>query len=95
MDVTFWGRTAMVAGDYRTKGKPAMLEGRLHLERWHDRQTGEATEAESDRRNVAAAGEAGGGPQSARGTQPASGEDSAASGEYDHASQASRQKVSF
>lgn len=40
VEVTFFGRTAEVAGEYLQKGNPAMIEGRLKLERWHDRETG-------------------------------------------------------
>lgn len=34
LDVTFFGRTAEVAGEYLTKGSPALIEGRLKQERW-------------------------------------------------------------
>lgn len=34
VDVTLWGRTAEVAGEYLTKGSPAMIEGRLKLDTW-------------------------------------------------------------
>ena len=40
MEVTFFGRTAEVAGEYLAKGRPALIEGRLKLERWHDRTDG-------------------------------------------------------
>lgn len=34
VDVTLWGRTAEVAGEYLSKGSPAFIEGRLKLDRW-------------------------------------------------------------
>ena len=34
VDVTLWGRTAEVAGEYVTKGSPIMIEGRLKLDTW-------------------------------------------------------------
>ena len=34
VDVTLWGRTAEVAGEYVTKGAPILIEGRLKLDTW-------------------------------------------------------------
>ncbi|MGQ9605921.1 MAG: single-stranded DNA-binding protein [Thermogutta sp.] len=34
VDVTLWGRTAEVAGEYLTKGSPLLIEGRLRLDTW-------------------------------------------------------------
>ena len=34
VDVTLWGRTAEVAGEYLTKGSPILIEGRLKLDTW-------------------------------------------------------------
>lgn len=34
VDVTLWGRTAEVAGEYLTKGSPVLVEGRLKLDQW-------------------------------------------------------------
>lgn len=34
VDVTLWGRTAEVAGEYLTKGAPVLIEGRLKLDQW-------------------------------------------------------------
>ena len=33
-DVTLWGRTAEVAGEYLSKGSSILIEGRLKLDRW-------------------------------------------------------------
>lgn len=39
VDVTLWGRTAEVAGEYLSKGSPVLIEGRLKLDQWeHDGQ---------------------------------------------------------
>jgi len=34
VDVTLWGRTAEVAGEYLSKGSSVMIEGRLKLDTW-------------------------------------------------------------
>lgn len=34
VDITLWGRTAEIAGEYLTKGNPVMIEGRLKLDTW-------------------------------------------------------------
>jgi single-strand DNA-binding protein len=34
VDVTLWGRTAEVAGEYLRKGSSVLIEGRLKLETW-------------------------------------------------------------
>jgi single-strand DNA-binding protein len=34
VDVTLWGRTAEIAGEYLTKGAPLLVEGRLKLDTW-------------------------------------------------------------
>lgn len=34
VDVTLWGRTAEVAGQYLGKGSPILVEGRLKLDTW-------------------------------------------------------------
>lgn len=41
VDVTLWGRDAEVAGEYLTKGRPVLIEGRLKLDTWDDKQTGQ------------------------------------------------------
>src|SRR5688500_18394486 len=41
VDVTLWGRTAEVAGEYLTKGSSVLIEGRLKLDQWDDKQTGQ------------------------------------------------------
>ncbi len=34
VDITLWGRTAEIAGEYVTKGSPLLVEGRLKLDTW-------------------------------------------------------------
>jgi single-strand DNA-binding protein len=34
VDVTLWGRTAEIAGEYLSKGSPVLIEGRLKLDSW-------------------------------------------------------------
>jgi single-strand DNA-binding protein len=34
VDITLWGRTAEIAGEYLSKGSPALFEGRLKLDTW-------------------------------------------------------------
>src|SRR3954454_3848805 len=34
VDITLWGRTAEVAGEYLNKGSPVLIEGRLKLDQW-------------------------------------------------------------
>ena len=34
VDVTLWGRTAEIAGEYLTKGSSVLIEGRLKLDTW-------------------------------------------------------------
>lgn len=41
VDVTLWGRQAEVAQQYLTKGSPAYIEGRLQLDTWDDKQSGQ------------------------------------------------------
>ena len=41
VDVTLWARQAEVAGQYLKKGRPVFIEGRLQLDSWDDKQTGQ------------------------------------------------------
>ncbi|RMG35941.1 MAG: single-stranded DNA-binding protein [Planctomycetota bacterium] len=41
VDVTVWGRQAEVAGEYLAKGRQVLIEGRLQMDQWEDRQTGQ------------------------------------------------------
>lgn len=41
VDVTLWGRTAEVASEYLTKGSQVLIEGRLELDQWEDKESGD------------------------------------------------------
>jgi len=41
VEVTLWGRTAEIAGEYLKKGRPVFVEGRLQLDTWDDKQSGQ------------------------------------------------------
>ena len=40
VDVTLWGRTAEIAGEYLAKGRSVLIEGRLQMDSWDDKETG-------------------------------------------------------
>ncbi len=39
--VTLWGRQAEIAGEYLSKGRSVLIEGRLQMDQWEDRESGE------------------------------------------------------
>src|ERR1041385_6531782 len=41
VDVDAFGRTAEVISQYFKKGRPILIEGRLRLDQWDDKQTGQ------------------------------------------------------
>jgi len=41
VDLTAWGKTAELAGQYLTKGSSCYFEGRLNLETWDDKTSGQ------------------------------------------------------
>ena len=38
VDVTLWGRQAEIATEYLNKGSPVLIEGRLKLDTWQDKE---------------------------------------------------------
>jgi len=73
VDITLWGRTAEVAQQYSGKGKPLFVEGRLHMDSWDDKTTGQKrSELKVVADNIQLMGSPGGGgaPQSQGGGQP-------------------------
>ena len=40
IDVTVWGKQAENAGQYLQKGRSVLIEGRLQLDTWDDKETG-------------------------------------------------------
>ena len=41
VDITLWGRTAEIAGEYLAKGRSVLIEGRLQLDTWDDKESGQ------------------------------------------------------
>lgn len=41
VDITLWGRTAEIAGEYLKRGSPCLIEGRLTLDQWDDKESGQ------------------------------------------------------
>jgi single-strand DNA-binding protein len=41
IDVVLWARLAEIAGEYLKKGRPVLIEGRLQLDSWDDKQSGQ------------------------------------------------------
>jgi single-strand DNA-binding protein len=41
VDVELFGRVAEIAGEYLRKGRPVFIEGRLKLDTWDDKQSGQ------------------------------------------------------
>ncbi len=66
VDITMWGRQAEIAGEYLKKGRPLFVEGRLQLDTWDDKQTGQKRSKLRD-----GGGEGGGGGRSSGGRSPA------------------------
>jgi single-strand DNA-binding protein len=79
VDVDIFGRTAENVGQYMRKGRPMLVEGRLKLDQWDDKQTGQkksrlgvVAETVQFLGSAPGAGEGGGGPAPApRAARPA------------------------
>src|SRR5213594_4375807 len=41
VDVVLWARLAEIAGEYLKKGRPVFIEGRLQMDTWEDKQSGQ------------------------------------------------------
>ena len=41
IDIEVWGRQAETAGQYLAKGRPVFVEGRLKLDSWEDKESGQ------------------------------------------------------
>ncbi len=93
VDVTLWGRTAEIAGEYLSKGRQVLIEGRLKLDQWDDKQTGQKRSKLNvvceNMTMVGGKGEGGRGPSGPSSSQgdSASREDSAPSFEHHEADQ--------
>lgn len=78
IDVDIFGRTAENVGQYMRKGRPILIEGRLRLDQWDDKQTGQkrsrlgvVAETVQFLGSPAGAGAAEGGAPAARPARPA------------------------
>jgi single-strand DNA-binding protein len=70
VDVTLWGRTAEVATEYLSKGSPVLIEGRLKLDSWQDKEGQKRSKLRvvCDRMQMLGAkGQGGGGKSAGRG----------------------------
>ncbi len=78
VDVVLWARLAEIAGEYLKKGRPVFVEGRLQMDTWDDKQTGQK------RTKLRVVGESmqllGGRPPGTGAAAEAAGEDRSASG---------------
>jgi single-strand DNA-binding protein len=41
VDIVLWARLAEIAGEYLKKGRPVFIEGRLQLDTWDDKTSGQ------------------------------------------------------
>lgn len=41
VDIELWGRLAEIAGEYAKKGRPVYIEGRLRMDTWEDKTSGQ------------------------------------------------------
>ncbi|MGI8436721.1 MAG: single-stranded DNA-binding protein [Chthoniobacterales bacterium] len=41
VDIVLWARLAEIAGEYLKKGRPVLIEGRLQLDTWDDKTSGQ------------------------------------------------------
>jgi len=76
VDVDIFGRTAENVGQYMRKGRPILVEGRLKLDQWDDKQTGQKRSrlgvvAETVQFLGSAPGNEGGAPSAPRAARPA------------------------
>ncbi len=93
VDVTLWGRDAEVAGEYLAKGRPVLIEGRLQLDTWDDKTTGqkrsklhvvgERMQMLGSRGEGGGGGGGGGGGRSHGGSQPESSSDGPPVGHFE------------
>ncbi len=80
VDVTLWGRTAEIAGEYLSKGSQVLIEGRLKLDTWEqDGQKRHKLHVVADRMQML--GSKGGGGGSKRNNDAAAEEAVASSGD--------------
>lgn len=70
--VTLWGRQAEIAGEYLGKGKPVLIEGRLTMDSWEDKDSGKKRtrmKVTAESLQLLGGGKGGGGGNSNRGEE--------------------------
>jgi len=72
VDVTLWGRTAEVAGQYLAKGSSVLIEGRLKLDTWETEGQKRSKLRVVGERMQMLGGSKGGGPRPVHEQQPVS-----------------------
>lgn len=85
VDITLFGRTAEVAGEYLTKGSPCFIEGRLKLEQWetNDKQKRSKMVVIGERLQLLGGRGEGGGKAPSRAAAPTGGDSGPPVDEYD------------
>ena len=79
VDVTVWGRQAEIVVEYLTKGRPLLVEGRLQLDTWEDKQTQQKRSklrVICENMTMLGGRETGSGSQNQRGSEPSSSSES-------------------
>ena len=72
VDVTLWGRQAELAQQYLSKGRPVYIEGRLQMDTWEDKNSGQKrSKLKVVGENMQFIGSGGGGRPSGGEEQPA------------------------
>lgn len=87
VDITFWGRQAEVIGEYMKKGRPLYVEGRLQLDTWEDKASGQQRsrlKVVGENFQFLGSREDGGGGGGSRGGQPQSGHSQGGGGQSGH-----------
>jgi single-strand DNA-binding protein len=65
--ISFFGKTAEIAGEYLKKGSPVYVEGRIRTRKWQDKETGQdkySTEIVGDRMQLLGGRSGSGGSES-------------------------------
>lgn len=89
VDVTLWGRQAEVAGEYLSKGRSILIEGRLQTDSWDDKETGKkrtklkVVAEEMKMLGGPGGGGGGGGGQRSGGSRPANQRSQASNSDFD------------
>ena len=76
VDVTLWGRQAELAQQYLSKGRPVYIEGRLQMDTWEDKNSGQKrSKLKVVGENMQFIGSGSGGGGSGGGGRPSGGEE--------------------